>query len=307
MSQSRETQPYSRRHHHHHLPVSSGLRSPCLYSNPSLEADPAACGMLRGNKKPLQGAPFLPGGGGRRSPIPSQGTPLCTLKSHLQASSGPVCALPHPPAPQLPLAVVTGSWLSPSPCNPDSLARRVREGAREGAPCAAPRTPLPPLPSPTASLGRRPPPHPTPPPLQAPFYLSEPRVSVPEADRRRPRPLGHDSPAVAVASAASARPLDRGAAIFKPWPARRSRLTPVCAGDTQGRSRTPSGRRGTRSAGWPAPPPRALVFTDPPGPRSEQLRPACLLARVHVCFRSCANYKAFCLKMTLCKSAQMVA
>lgn len=157
-------------------PSTCALRpeEPCLYPHPP-GSRPAARGMLHGNKKSHPGDSLSPGAGGRRSPLLSLGTSLCILQPHPQASRGLICAisLPLPPTPS---AVVTGSWLSPSPCHPANPLRRAQEEAREGVPTL-----------PTAPLGRR---HPLALPAQAPLYLSEPRGLSPGGRLQSPAAPG---------------------------------------------------------------------------------------------------------------------
>lgn len=153
----------------------------------------------------------LPFPWGFRSTILLRGAPLRILQSHLPASRGPRLPPPTPPPPAV--AVVTGSWLSPSPCQPRQPG--AGDGGREPGSARLARLPGPlsrPLPPPQSRLRRRPPSE------SPPTSLCGQGVSVPEADRRRQQPLshGHDSPAVAAPFAATARPLDRLASIFKP-------------------------------------------------------------------------------------------
>lgn len=141
-----------------------------------LEA-PGACGGGGGGER-------LCFSWGWRSAVLSRDTPLGILPSHLPTARGPSSLPPPPPSA---ITVVTGSWLSPSPCQPRQPG--AEDGGREPRRAQLARLPVPlsAPPSLTASAGkattRRSP----------STSLHAAGVSVPEADRRRGQPLGHDS------------------------------------------------------------------------------------------------------------------
>lgn len=75
-----------------------------------------------------------------------------------------------------------------------------------------------------------------------------------------------------------------------------------CVLVTHRNSLVSSGRRQRAAWAHPHPLPGQRIYR-PDTDHAARAAPPRVHAHVHVYFRSCANYKAFCLKMTLCKSS----